>query len=103
MLRWLGEASAHPAATWGALATVAVWLASGYWLGWGSELWMAVIGTWTAVVTYLMTFLLQASQDRDTKAVQAKLDELIKATAGASNRLIGAEEHPGELDRPPGR
>lgn len=53
-----------------------------------------VINTGTAIVTFLMVFLIQNSQNRDTKVVQLKLDELIRALEGAENRLINLEEMP---------
>lgn len=57
-----------------------------------SDTWQLVINTGTTIVTFLMVFLIQRSQNRDSAAVQLKLDELIAAAKGASNRLIGIEE-----------
>jgi low affinity Fe/Cu permease len=57
-----------------------------------SDTWQLVINTGTTIVTFLMVFLIQATQNRDTLALQLKLDELILATKNASNRIAGIEE-----------
>ncbi len=74
-----------------ALCVVAVWAGIGPFVGYSSG-WQLVVNTGTTICTFLMVFLLQGSQDRGTRAIQLKLDELILALHGASNRLVDVEE-----------
>ena len=92
--RWTGR----PWAFGLALAVVLVWLATGPIFHF-SDTWQLVINTGTTIVTFLMVFLIQQTQNKDTKAIELKLNELVAAVEGASNRLIDVEDlSEGELD-----
>jgi low affinity Fe/Cu permease len=70
-----------------------VWAITGPLFGF-SDTWQLVINTGTTIVTFLMVFLIQATQNRDTLALQLKLDELILATRNARNEIAGIEQEP---------
>jgi len=74
-----------------AALVVIAWLAIGPALHF-SESWQLVINTGTTIVTFLMVFLIQRSQSKDALAIQLKLDEIVAALAGASNKLVSAED-----------
>lgn len=84
--RWCGT----PVAFCLALATVLIWAALGP-LNSYSEKWQLVINTGTTIVTFLMVFLIQQSQNKDSVALHLKLNELLAAHKTASNRMIGIE------------
>ena len=73
-----------------ALATVAAWAVTGPLFAYSTN-WQLVINTGTTIVTFLMVFLIQRTQDKESLAVQLKLNELIAALDGASNRLVDVE------------
>jgi low affinity Fe/Cu permease len=89
--RWAIDATGSPWAFLLALLVVAVWIVTGPIFGW-SDTWQLVINTGTTVVTFLMVFLIQHASNRDTKALHVKLNEVIAALEGASNRLIDVED-----------
>jgi len=83
----VAEAIGSPYAFCLALAIVVVWGALGPHFGW-SETHQLVINTFTTIVTFLIVFLIQNTQNRDTKSLHLKIDELLKATRGARNSMI---------------
>lgn len=86
----ISDLSGRPTTFTLAVGMVAVWAISGPFFGF-SEAWQLVINTTTTIVTFLMVFVLQNSQNRDGKALQAKIDELI-LTSKAQNKFIGIEK-----------
>jgi low affinity Fe/Cu permease len=86
----VSHATGKPITFVAAVALVLVWAVSGPFFGF-SEVWQLVINTSTTIITFLMIFVLQNSQNRDSEALQAKLDELILTSRRAQNRFIGIE------------
>ena len=85
------KATGRPAAFITALALVIVWALTGPLFNF-SDTWQLVINTGTTVITFLMVFIIQQSQNKDTMAIQLKLNELIAADTRSSNRLIDVED-----------
>src|SRR5882762_9778095 len=91
--RWIEQQLGQSTAFVLAILSVGLWAASGPFFGW-SDTWQLVINTGTTIVTFLMVFVIQNTQNRDTKALQLKLklDELIRANTAARNSLMSLEE-----------
>ena len=86
----VAQAAGKPVVFMGCCAAVIIWAVSGPAFGF-SDTWQLVINTGTTIVTFLMVFLIQNTQNRDGAALQAKLDELIRATRDARDSYIGIE------------
>ncbi|MGH8913112.1 MAG: low affinity iron permease family protein [Acidimicrobiia bacterium] len=84
------QATGRPWAFMIALAVIVIWAVTGPLFGFG-DTWQLVINTGTTIITFLMVFLIQQAQNKDGKAMELKLNELVAATKGASNRLIDVE------------
>jgi low affinity Fe/Cu permease len=97
--KWVAHVTGQPVAFVSAVAIIAAWGLSGPIFGF-SDTWQLVINTGTTIVTFLMVFLIQNTQNRESEAMQLKLDELIRAVDGAHNALLDLEElEVADLDR----
>ena len=88
---WATKFTGSSYAFLGAVAIVIIWAGSGPIFNY-SETWQLVINTGTTIITFLMVFLIQKSQNKDSKAIQIKLNELIAANEKASNRIVDIED-----------
>lgn len=88
---WAVKFTGSPSAFLGAMTIVIVWAITGPFFDY-SEVWQLVINTGTTIITFLMVFLIQKAQNKDSKAIQIKLNEILAAHEKASNRIVDIED-----------
>jgi low affinity Fe/Cu permease len=91
LARWISRRAGHPQTFVIAVLLVIIWAVSGPIFDFNTT-WQLIINTATTIATFLMVFLIQNTQNRDTDALHLKLDELIRATKGAHNTMLGIEQ-----------
>ena len=89
--KWTAHATGRPATFLIATCVIVVWAVTGPIFHF-SDTWQLVINTSTTIVTFLMVFLIQSTQNRDSEAIQVKLDEIIRAIGNANNQVLDMEE-----------
>jgi low affinity Fe/Cu permease len=89
--KWASRTSGKPVTFIVAVSVILIWAITGPLFGF-SDTWQLIINTGTTIITFLMVFLIQNTQNRDTEALQIKLDELLRAVGAARNTMIDLEE-----------
>jgi low affinity Fe/Cu permease len=97
--RWTAHTTGRPCTFVASIVIIAAWAVTGPLFDY-SDTWQLVINTGTTIITFLMVFLIQATQNRDSQALHVKLDELIRAVKGARNSMLDLDSlSDEELDR----